>query len=47
MLHGDILKLSRRLESYSFINYIENGVSINIYNVDEDTIVKVGVLVFP
>ena len=46
IFYGDIMQLSCGLESGSFINYIEDRVSINIYNVNKNKIVKIRILVF-
>jgi len=46
MFCGDIAYLSCGLKSNSFINYIEDKFSINIYNINKNRIVKIGILVF-
>ena len=46
VLRRDIIQLSCGLESGGFINYVKDRAFVNIYNVNKDRIVKVGVLVF-
>ena len=46
MLCGDIAYPSYSLEFSSFINYIEDKASVNIYNINKYKSVKVEILVF-
>ena len=46
MLYRDIAQLSCGLESGSFIDYMEDRASVDVYNVDKYRVVKVGILVF-
>ena len=46
MFYGDVAQLSYGLKSSSFINYVENRTPINIYNINKNRIVEIGILVF-
>ena len=46
MFCGDIIQLSYSLKSGSFINYVENRTPVNIYNINKNGMVKIGILVF-
>jgi len=46
MFCGDITYLSYGLKFGSFINNIEDRVSINVHNINKDGMVKIRVLVF-
>ena len=46
IFYRDIVQLFYGLESGSFIDYIEDRASINIYNVNKYRVVKIKILVF-
>ena len=46
IFYKDIIQPFYGLESSGFINYIEDRASINIYNINKNGIIKIGILVF-
>ena len=46
MFYRDIMQLFYGLKFGGFINYIEDGASVNIYNVNEYRVIKIRILVF-
>jgi hypothetical protein len=44
MLCADILELSASLKACSFVDYIQERAAANVYNVDNDAIVELDII---
>jgi hypothetical protein len=41
---ADVLELSAGLKACGFVNYIKQWIAANVYNVDDNTVIKLNVV---